>query len=148
MKETTMKRTARKTTLIVIGCLLAMTATSAAASSARTAEKPYRMSNGMIMGSSEAYWSVGTAYMRFLPRPGERTVVFSATDQLSPDVTIHVHYVTGHGKVIEAGNFCNETDPLPVKPGKRFEVAVLVGECPGGAVSVPTEGALTATFSE
>lgn len=62
----------------------------------------------------------------------------------------HVHYVNGQGKVIEAGgDFCGESKPFPVKPGKHFEVAVLIGECPAaGDYSLPTEGTITATFSK
>ena len=148
MKKTTMRKAAWTIALTAVASLLAMTATGSAASSTRTEEKEYTMSSGMIAGGSEAYWSIGTEYQAFRPRYGEKSVVFSATDAASPNVTIHVHYVSGHGKVKEGGSFCNKTKPLPVKFSHHFEVAVLIGECPGGDVSVATEGTITATFSK
>ena len=143
-----MRKSTWITALMTVVCLVALTGNGAARSSARTQEKQYTMSHGMIAGNSEAYWSIGTAYQSFYPRPGERAVVFKATDEVGPNVTVHVHYVTGHGKVIEGGSYCNETKPLEVKRGQHFEVAVLLGECPGGDVSIATEGTITATFSK
>ena len=145
-----MRKTVAMTALIAIVGVLAMTSTSSASSYTRQQERSYTMSNGMVASGTDVYWSVGTEYQPFFPKAGERSVVFTVADAASPNAMGHVHYVNGHGKVTEAGgDFCGESKPFPVKPGKHFEVAVLIGECPsGGDYSVPTEGTITATFTK
>jgi len=144
-----MRRKLRTVIAGAIGCLLALTATSSAATSNREAERAYSMSNGMVTGNSSAYWTIGSDFKRFKAQRGERSVVFSATDAVGTDVRIHLHTdKDGDGDMEDAGDFCSETKPIPVRPGQRIEVAVLLGECPGGNPSVVTEGTITATFSK
>jgi hypothetical protein len=136
------------TFLTVIVCLAAMTATGSAASGDRSVTKAYSMANGMIVGSGQAYWSIGTQPKIFKAERGERTVVISISDATSPSVRGHLHTdIDGDGDMDEAGDFCSESDPIAVRPGQRIEVSVLMGECPGGDPSLATEGEITAKFS-
>lgn len=138
--------------LVAAATLAASMVASAPASSAsptgRDVTKEYSMSNGMVASGSQAYWNVGTAYKVFKARRGERHVILNIADQASPSVRGHYHLdVDGDGKLDEGKDFCNESQPIRIDPGQRIEVAVLMGECPGGDPSVVTEGTITATFT-
>lgn len=148
MKRVTKTSTMPKAFVIATALSLLMGTVSAASPSPRVVERPYSMSNGMVTGNSEAYWTVGTAFKAFKARRGERTVVFSITDEASPNVRGHIHTdVDGDGDVDHEADFCSESEPIAVRPGQRIEVAVLLGECPDGEASLVTEGTITATFS-
>lgn len=149
MKERTMKRISHALIAGLVGCLMAMTATASAAPSKRTAEKSYSMSNGMITGSSSAYWTIGSDLKKFKTRAGERTVVVSVADEIGTEVRGQIYTdVDGDGDLEQAADFCNESNALRVRPAQRVYVAVLFGECPDGETSVVTEGTITATFSK
>lgn len=143
------KRTISRTSVVAVAlCVMANGATGWAASSKRSETQEYTMANGMIAGNSEAHWTVGTAYATFTARRGERSVVFSITDSTSPDVRGHIHTDRDRdGDIEHVGDFCGRSKPIPVEPGQRIEVGVIVGECPGGGVSVVTQGEIAATFS-
>lgn len=137
-----------KAVAIAVASLVMLVTSSAASPSQRAAERRYSMSNGMVAGSSEAYWQIGTEFKVFKARPGERRVVFSIVDEAGPNVRGHIHTdVDGDGDVDHEADFCSESEPIAVRPGQRIEVAVLLGECPDGEPSVVTEGTITATFS-
>lgn len=138
--------------------LLALAATLVATSLAtpsvgaagnRTETEDYTMSNGMVVfDSTEAHWTIGTAYQVFRARPGERLVSFSIADDTGQAVRGHIHMdMDNDGKLDHAKDFCSETPkPLEVRAGQKIEVGVLLGQCPDGSPSIVTEGTITATF--
>ena len=144
-----MKGISRAVVAGLVGCLIVLTATGSAASSKRTAEKSYSMSNGMITGTGSAYWTIGSDLKKFRTKAGERTVVVSVADEIGTEVRGQIYTdVDGDGDIEQAADFCNESRPVRVRPGQRVQVAVLLGECPDGESSVVTEGTITATFSK
>lgn len=146
--KTRFEGTILKMFALAVAGLLATPGTGMTASSARAVEKTYSMSNGMIVASSQAYWTIGVQFTTFRARAGERTVTLSIKDSVASNVRGHIHTdIDGDGDIDEAGDFCSESDPIKVRPGQRVEVAVLLGECPDGEPSVVTEGTITATFT-
>lgn len=141
----------RKTALALTAGLLAISLVSPASGGPndRTVTKEYTMANGMVIyESTSATWSVGTAWKVFRPKPGERFVSISISDDLGRPVFGHTHFhQDGDGEVDEV-DFCNET-PKPIRLGaaKKLEVAVFLGTCPDGTPSLVTQGTVTATFS-
>ncbi|MGH2756739.1 MAG: hypothetical protein ACRDI3_03015 [Actinomycetota bacterium] len=123
--------------------------TSAAAASNRTVTKPYTMAHGMVIyGATHATWSIGTAWKIFIPKPGERFVSFSVSDDTDQPVFGHIHIdANGNGRK-EHIDFCSETSkPIRLGATEKIEVAVFLGTCPDGTPSLVTQGTVTATFS-
>lgn len=143
----------RKALLVVAATVIAaaLTAPSVGAAGNRTQTRSYTMSNGaVVFDSTEAHWTIGTAYKVFRAQPGERFVSFSIIDDTGQAVRGHIHMdMDNDGKLDHAKDFCGETPkPLRVREGRRIEVGVLLGQCPDGSPSIVTEGTITATFSK
>ena len=135
---------------VLAGLIATSLATPASGeASKREVTKEYTMANGMVIyDSSSATWSLGTAWKIFRPRPVERFVSFSVSDDAGQSVFLHVHVdANGDGKK-EHLDFCDRT-PKPIRLGatKKIEVAVFLGTCNDGTPSVVTQGTVTATFS-
>lgn len=142
----------RRIIAVAAACFFAASLISPAsgAQSEREVTKEYTMADGMvILDSTHAAWTLGTAWKVFRPNAGERFVSFTASDDTDQSVYVHVHVdANGDGKN-EHLDFCTET-PEPIRLGatRKIDVAVFLGTCPGDTTpSVVTQGTITATFT-
>lgn len=135
--------------LLASGLLVAGLMTPVAAKDARTDSEPYTMAEGMVVFGTGAEWSLGTQYIDFDARPGERYVDFRIDDDSGLDARGHIWVDPDGDTAYEmVRDFCNETNrPLRVRRSQKILISVIFGTCDDGTPSVVTQGTITATFS-
>jgi hypothetical protein len=140
----------KKITYLALAAALLLTLPGGAgASQARTATGEY---NTLVLSTDPAPAAQGhfSNGVTFKVRPTERFVTIEITDEHAANVMAVVEQdFDGDGVADSSTEICDATTkPIRVKPGYDVGVWTQEGTCdPGGEVSAPTFGTITATFT-